>query len=80
MAVLDAIELKALLKRSTLSREDRQIAISCLIWDMDYIDIGAAVHMDRTTVSRRMRNVIAPQLERLLQKTQQPIQQQKTGT
>ena len=35
---------------------------------MDYIDIGAAVHMDRTTVSRRMRNIIAPQLERLQKK------------
>lgn len=72
---MDAIELKALLKRSTLSREDRQIAISCLIWDMDYIDIGAAVHMDRTTVSRRMRTIIVPQLEKLLYKTQQPTQQ-----
>ena len=68
LAGLDAVELKALLKRSTLSREDRQIAISCLIWDMAYADIGAAVHMDRTTVSRRMRNVIAPQLERLMEK------------
>ena len=68
LAGLDAQELKKLLRRSTLSREDRQIAISCLIWDMDYIDIGAAVHMDRTTVSRRMRDVIAPQLERLMQK------------
>jgi len=68
LADLDADELRKLLKRSTLSREDRQIAISCLIWDMAYIDIGAAVHMDRTTVSRRMRQVIAPQLERLQKK------------
>ena len=74
LAGLDAEELRRLLKRSTLSREDRQIAISCLIWDMDYIDIGAAVHMDRTTVSRHMRDVIAPQLERLMEK-QQPKQQ-----
>lgn len=68
LAGLDAGELKQLLKRSTLSREDRQIAVSCLIWDMDYIEIGAAVHMDRTTVSRRMRDTIAPQLMRLLEK------------
>ena len=60
--------MKALLKRSTLSREDRQIATSCLIRDMDYIEIGAAVHMNRTTVSRRMRNIIAPQLEKLQNK------------
>lgn len=59
------MQLKKLLKRSTLSRDDRQIAVSCLIWDMDYIEIGAAVHMDRTTVSRRMRKIIAPQLEML---------------
>ena len=68
LAALDATELQKLLKRSTLSREDRQIAVPCLVWDMDYIDIGAAVHMDRTTVSRRMRNIIAPQLERLQKK------------
>ena len=65
LAGLDATELQKLLKRSTLSRDDRQIATSCLIWDMDYIEIGAAVHMDRTTVSRRMRKIIAPQLEML---------------
>ena len=84
LAALDAAELKALLKRSTLSREDRQIAVSCLIWDMNYADIAAAVHMDRTTVSRRMRNIVAPQLLKLLQKTQQQTQQQtqqhKVGT
>ena len=68
LAGLDAQELKKLLRHSTLSREDRQNAISCLIWDMDYIDIGEAVHMDRTTVSRHMRDVIAPQLERLMKK------------
>lgn len=68
LADLDAEELHRLLKRSTLSKEDRQIAASCLIWDMDYMEIGAAVHMDRTTVSRRMRRVIAPQLERLREK------------
>lgn len=65
LADLDAGELKELLKRSRLSREDRQIAISCLVWEMGYIEIGAAVHMDRTTVSRRMRRNIVPQLRRL---------------
>lgn len=65
LADLDAGELKELLKRSRLSKEDRQIAISCLVWEMDYIEIGAAVHMDRTTVSRRMRRNIVPQLRRL---------------
>lgn len=68
LADLDAEDLHKLLKRSTLSKEDRQIAVSCLIWDMDYVEIGAAVHMDRTTVSRRMRRIIAPQLERLREK------------
>ena len=68
LAGLDADELRKLLKRSTLSREDRQIAISCLIWDMNYADIAATVYMDRTTVSRRMRDIIAPQLERLQNK------------
>ena len=35
---------------------------------MDYIDIGEVVHMDRTTVSRRMRKSIAPKLMAMLEK------------
>ena len=52
MAGVDAMQLKTLLRRSTLSREDRQIAISLLQWDMSYIDVGAKMNMDRRTVSR----------------------------
>ena len=63
MAGVDAMQLEALLRRSTLSREDRQIAISLLQWDMSYIDVGAKMNMDRRTVSRRMKNRILPELE-----------------
>lgn len=63
MAGVDAMQLKTLLRRSTLSREDRQIAISLLQWDMSYIDVGAKMNMDRRTVSRRMKNRILPELE-----------------
>lgn len=62
---LDSEELRKLLKRSTLSKEDRIIAIKHLIWDMDYIDIGEIVHMHRTTVGRHMRDGIEPELARL---------------
>ncbi len=63
MAGVDAMQLEALLRGSTLSREDRQIAISLLQWDMSYIDVGAKMNMDRRTVSRRMKNRILPELE-----------------
>ena len=68
LASLDAGDLRRLLRRSTLAREDRQIAISCLQWDMAYVDVGAAVGMDRRTVSRHMNELIAPELERLMYK------------
>lgn len=66
LAGLTAPELTKLLRRSMLSSEDRQIAVSVLRWDMDYIDVGAKVNMDRRTVSRHMNEIIAPELERLL--------------
>lgn len=62
LANMDARELARLLRRSTLSKEDRQIAISCLRWDMDYIDVGAKIGMDRRTVSRHMHERIVPEL------------------
>lgn len=55
-----------LLKLARFSRLDRQIAISRLIWRMDYVDIGEVVHMHRTAVSRHMRKNIAPRLIELL--------------
>lgn len=68
-SALNAPELARLLKRSMLSAEDRQIAVSVLRWDMDYIDVGAKVNMDRRTVSRHMHEIIAPELERLMRTT-----------
>ena len=67
LALLTNEEIRKLLKRSTLSREDRQIAICCLCWDMDDVDTAAAVYMHRTTVGRHMRCVIVPELERLIE-------------
>ena len=65
LADMDAPELAKLLRRSTLSVEDRQIAVSCFRWNMDYIDVGAKVGMDRRTVSRHMVDSIVPELRRL---------------
>lgn len=67
MEQLDASEMRKLIRRARLSSIDRQIAISRLVWEMDYVDIGAAVYMDRTSVSRRMRYKIAPRLEAMIQ-------------
>ena len=66
LAQLTNEEIRKLLKRSTLSREDRQIAICCLCWDMDDVDTAAAVNMHRTTVGRHLRQAIVPELERLM--------------
>ena len=63
LAHLDNNDIRLLLKRSTLSRIDRQIAINALCWNMDDADNGAAVKYDRSSVGRHLRNVIVPQLE-----------------
>lgn len=68
LAELDNADIRRLLRRSTLSREDRHIAICCLCWDMDDADTAAAVYMHRTTVGRHLRCVIVPELERLNQR------------
>lgn len=61
-------DIRRLLRRSTLSREDRHIAICCLCWNMDDVDTAAAVYMHRTTVGRHLRDVIVPELERLMKR------------
>lgn len=66
LAELGNDDIRRLLRHSTLSREDRQIAICCLCWDMDDVDTAAAVYMHRTTVGRHLRYVIVPELERLM--------------
>lgn len=60
-----AEELAGLLRICKLSAEDRQIASQCIVWHMDMIDVGAAHHMSRSTVSRRMCRLILPELERM---------------
>ena len=55
-------EIRALILNARLSPDDAQIAIGRLIWRMCWVDIASAVHMDRTTAMRRMRNVIVPRL------------------
>ena len=76
LAHLENNEIRLLLKRSTLSRLDRQIAINALCWGMDDADNGAAVKYDRSTIGRRLRNVIVPELEWLLEK---PNKREKAG-
>lgn len=46
-----------------LSRTDDTIARMRLIDGVDYIDIGCEVGMDRTGVSKRLRNIIVPRIE-----------------
>ena len=67
LAHLTNREIHQLLIQSTLSREDRHIAACCLCWDMDDVDTAAAVYMHRTTVGRHLRQIIVPELERLIE-------------
>lgn len=46
-----------------LSRHDETIARMRLIDGDDYADIGAAVNMDRSGVSKRLHRIIVPQIE-----------------
>ena len=56
-----------------LSSEDKEIATQRIVWRMCYIDIAAAVHMDRRTVARKMDNRILPELERMIKRTKAAV-------
>jgi hypothetical protein len=59
--------LRKLLKQSRLPRDDRQIAISSLCFGAKDADIAVTVHLDRSTVSWRLRNIIVPQLVEMME-------------
>ena len=62
-------ELAGLLKLSKLGPEEKEIAVQCIEWtDMTLVDIGVAHNMDRRTVSRRMKDIIIPELERMMRR------------
>ena len=65
---LTAAEFAQLLNLSKLSREDKEIAAQKIVWNMDYVEIGENVGMDRRTVARHMQKEILPKLERILAK------------
>ena len=60
-----AYMMARLILEARLSPKDVQIAASRLIWSMDYADIGAAVGMDRSAVSERLRAAIVPRMMRV---------------
>lgn len=60
-----AEEFAGLLRMCKLSAEDRQIAAQCIVRCKYMIDVGAAHHISRSTVSRRMSGLILPELERM---------------
>ncbi len=66
LANLENEDIRLLLRRSSLSRLDRHIAINCLCWDMADADNAAAVYATRSTVGRHLNNTIVPQLEKLM--------------
>lgn len=58
--------MSRLIIEARLSPMDVQIAASRLVWSMDYADIGAAVGMDRSGVSKRLREKIVPRIELIM--------------
>lgn len=60
-----AFLMTRLILESRLSPRDVQIAAARLVWAMDYADIGAAVGMDRSAVSERLRVSIVPRMMRV---------------
>ena len=60
-----AYMMARLILEARLSPRDVQIAASRLIWALDYADIGAAVGMDRSAVSERLRASIVPRMMRV---------------
>lgn len=58
--------MSRLILEARLSPIDVQIAASRLVWGMDYADIGAAVGMDRSGVSKRLREKIVPRIELIM--------------
>lgn len=58
--------MSRLILEARLAPADIQIAASRLVWGMDYADIGAAVGMDRSAVSKRLRGQIVPRIELIL--------------
>ena len=65
---LTAADFARLLNLSKLSREDKEIAAQTIVWNMDYVEIGENVGMDRRTVARHMQKEILPKLERIMAK------------
>ena len=64
-------ELAGLPKLSKLGPEEKEIAVQCIEWtDMTLVDIGVAHNMDRRTVARHMKDIILPELERMMRREQ----------
>lgn len=60
-----------LVRMAKLSEENKKIATNCIVREEAFADVGAIVHMDRRTVSRRMETVILPELDRMLKRMNQ---------
>lgn len=66
---MTAGELSGLLRLSKLGPEEKEIAVQCIEWtDMPLVEIGVAHNMDRRTISRRMKDIILPELERMMKR------------
>lgn len=56
---LSGEELTRRIKAARLSKIDKYIAIARLVWRTPYADIAAAVNLHRTTVARRLHDIIS---------------------
>lgn len=58
-------ELRALIRQAHLGREDEQIATLYLLDLSPQVDVGAELHLSRSTVSRRKARILRRLSERI---------------
>lgn len=63
LGAIAAQDVEQMIKAARLSSVDREIATMRLIDCCDYADIAAAVNMDRSAVSKRLRKIIIPRIK-----------------
>ena len=59
-------EIANAIKKSNIGTQNRRIAVLRFVDQLPLVDIGAAIHMDRTSVSHRLKTHIIPSVSRKL--------------
>ena len=63
---MTAPEFTALLALCKLPEEYKTMAIQAIMWRMSFVEMSAADKWDRTTIKRKLRDEIIPEMERMI--------------